>query len=155
PGGRPGRCGSARVRHASKRPRAYAATLPAGRHVDFRFCRGFDGKLGRWSQNHLSPPSLRLRPAAAHAPFSGSRRSKYPLSVLIWHEIANDIVGGTPVTITYCPLCNASLVFERTVENRVLDFGTTGKLRNSDLVMYDRQTGAGGNNSRATPSSAS
>lgn len=64
----------------------------------------------------------------------------YPLSVLIWHEIVNDVVGGTPVTVTYCPLCNSSLVFERTVENRVLDFGTTGKLRNSDLVMYDRQT---------------
>jgi hypothetical protein len=64
----------------------------------------------------------------------------YPLSVLIWHEIVNDVVGGTPVIVTYCPLCNAALVFERTVENRVLDFGTTGKLRNSDLVMYDRQT---------------
>lgn len=64
----------------------------------------------------------------------------YPLSVLMWHEIANDIVGGMPVVVTYCPLCNAALVFERTVENRVLDFGTTGKLRNSDLVMYDRQT---------------
>jgi len=64
----------------------------------------------------------------------------YPLSVLIWHEIVNDVVGGTPVIVTYCPLCNAALVFERAVENRVLDFGTTGKLRNSDLVMYDRQT---------------
>jgi Protein of unknown function (DUF3179) len=64
----------------------------------------------------------------------------YPLSVLIWHEVANDIVAGTPVAVTYCPLCNAALVFERTVGNRVLDFGTTGKLRNSDLVMYDRQT---------------
>jgi len=57
-----------------------------------------------------------------------------PLGVLIWHEIVNDVVGGTPVTVTYCPLCNASLVFERTVENKVLDFGTTGKLRNADLV---------------------
>jgi hypothetical protein len=64
----------------------------------------------------------------------------YPLSILIWHEIANDIVGGAPVAVTYCPLCNSSLAFDRTVENRVLDFGTTGKLRNSDLVMYDRQT---------------
>jgi hypothetical protein len=64
----------------------------------------------------------------------------YPLSILIWHEIVNDIVGGTPVAVTYCPLCSSSLVFERTVQNRVLDFGTTGKLRNSDLVMYDRQT---------------
>src|SRR5713226_8298010 len=56
------------------------------------------------------------------------------------HEIANDVVGDTPVVVTYCPLCNAALVFERTVDGRVLDFGTTGKLRNSDLVMYDRQT---------------
>ena len=51
-----------------------------------------------------------------------------------------DLIGGTPVAVTYCPLCNASLVFDRALENRVLDFGTTGKLRNSDLVMYDRQT---------------
>jgi hypothetical protein len=70
----------------------------------------------------------------------GGDARAYPLRVLIWHEIANDIVGGTPVAVTYCPLCNASVAFERTVENRVLDFGTTGKLRNSDLVMYDRQT---------------
>jgi hypothetical protein len=70
----------------------------------------------------------------------GDDARAYPLSILIWHEIVNDIVGGTPVAVTYCPLCNSSLVFERTVDNRVLDLGTTGKLRNSDLVMYDRQT---------------
>ena len=58
----------------------------------------------------------------------------------IWHEIVNDAVGGLPVVVTYCPLCNASLVFDRSVGGRVLDFGTTGKLRSSDLVMYDRQT---------------
>src|SRR5262245_50261822 len=65
----------------------------------------------------------------------GKDARAYPLRVLIWHEIANDIVGGTPVVVTYCPLCNAALVFERVVDGRVLDFGTTGKLRNSDLVM--------------------
>jgi Protein of unknown function (DUF3179) len=70
----------------------------------------------------------------------GEDARAYPLRVLIWHEIANDAVGGTPVVVTYCPLCNAALVFERAVDGRVLDFGTTGKLRNSDLVMYDRQT---------------
>jgi hypothetical protein len=64
----------------------------------------------------------------------------YPLRILIWHEIVNDVVGGTPVTITYCPLCNSAVVFGRRVPPHVLDFGTTGKLRNSDLVMYDRQT---------------
>ncbi|MEQ9144184.1 MAG: DUF3179 domain-containing protein [Parvibaculaceae bacterium] len=70
----------------------------------------------------------------------GDDARAYPLSVMTWHEIVNDTVGGLPLTITYCPLCNAALVFERTVEGTVLDFGTTGKLRNSDLVMYDRQT---------------
>jgi hypothetical protein len=64
----------------------------------------------------------------------------YPLRILIWHEIVNDTVGGVPVVVTYCPLCNTSLVFRRELDGRTLDFGTTGKLRNSDLVMYDRQT---------------
>lgn len=64
----------------------------------------------------------------------------YPLRILIWHEIVNDTVGGVPVTVTYCPLCNAGIVFDRRVRGRILDFGTTGKLRHSDLVMYDWQT---------------
>ena len=64
----------------------------------------------------------------------------YPLRILIWHEIVNDTVGGMPVTVTYCPLCNSAVVFDRRAAGFVLDFGTTGKLRNSDLVMYDRQT---------------
>ncbi|MBI4171388.1 MAG: DUF3179 domain-containing protein [Actinobacteria bacterium] len=64
----------------------------------------------------------------------------YPLQILIWHEIVNDTVGGVPVTITFCPLCNTTIVFDRRLDGRVLDFGTTGNLRNSDLVMYDRQT---------------
>ena len=64
----------------------------------------------------------------------------YPLAILIWHEIVNDSVGGQPVAVTFCPLCNASIVFDRTFAGDVLDFGTTGKLRNSDLIMYDRQT---------------
>ncbi|MEE8393441.1 MAG: DUF3179 domain-containing protein [Rhodospirillales bacterium] len=64
----------------------------------------------------------------------------YPLRVMTWHEIVNDTVGGIPVTVTYCPLCNSSIVFDRRMDGQVLDFGTTGKLRNSDLVMYDRQT---------------
>src|SRR6266516_3265849 len=70
----------------------------------------------------------------------GADARAYPLRVLIWHEIVNDTVGATPVAVTYCPLCNTVLVFERASDGRTLDFGTTGKLRNSDLVMYDRQT---------------
>lgn len=65
----------------------------------------------------------------------------YPLAILIWHEIVNDEVGGLPVALTFCPLCNATIVFDRTLaDGTELDFGTTGNLRNSDLVMYDRQT---------------
>ena len=64
----------------------------------------------------------------------------YPLQILVWHEIVNDVVGGVPVAVTFCPLCNTAIVFERTLEGVVYDFGTSGKLRNSDLVMWDRQT---------------
>jgi hypothetical protein len=64
----------------------------------------------------------------------------YPLRILIWHEIVNDVVGGVPVAVAYCPLCNTGLVFDRRVGEEVLEFGTTGKLRRSDLVMYDRTT---------------
>ncbi len=64
----------------------------------------------------------------------------YPLTILIWHEIVNDTLGGLPITVTYCPLCNSAVVFDRRVGDQVLDFGTTGNLRFSDLVMYDRQT---------------
>ena len=64
----------------------------------------------------------------------------YPIRVLTWHEIVNDQVGGTPVSVTYCPLCNASIVFDRRFKGQILDFGTSGRLRKSDLIMYDRQT---------------
>ncbi len=70
----------------------------------------------------------------------GADARAYPLQILIWHEIVNDIVDGVPVTITFCPLCNTAIAFDRRVGARVLDFGTTGRLRFSDLVMYDRQT---------------
>jgi hypothetical protein len=67
----------------------------------------------------------------------------YPLAILTWHEIVNDVVGGVPLVITYCPLCNSALVFERTVAGpdgeELLDFGTSGRLYLSNLVMYDRQ----------------
>ncbi|MDX2379085.1 MAG: DUF3179 domain-containing protein [Acidimicrobiia bacterium] len=64
----------------------------------------------------------------------------YPLEVMVWHEIVNDTVGGVPVAVAYCPLCNSVTVFDRRIEDRVLDFGTSGLLFNSSLVMFDRQT---------------
>jgi hypothetical protein len=62
----------------------------------------------------------------------------YPLQILVWHEIVNDNVGGTPVAVTYCPLCFTNQVFKRTVDGQTVEFGTSGKLYNSNLVMYDR-----------------
>jgi hypothetical protein len=64
----------------------------------------------------------------------------YPLQILVWHEIVNDNVGGIPVIVTFCPLCNTAIAFSRTVEGEIYDFGTTGRLRFSNLIMYDRQT---------------
>ncbi len=70
----------------------------------------------------------------------GPKARAYPLRVLTWHEIVNDTVDTLPVAVTYCPLCNTAIVFDRRLDERVLDFGTSGKLRHSDLIMYDRQT---------------
>lgn len=64
----------------------------------------------------------------------------YPLSILVWHEIVNDRFGDTPVAVTYCPLCFTMQVFDRTVNGEETEFGTSGKLYNSNLVMYDRNT---------------
>jgi hypothetical protein len=64
----------------------------------------------------------------------------YPIQIMTWHEIVNDTVGGVPVAVTYCPLCNTAIAYDRRVGDRVLDFGTSGMLYNSALVMYDRQT---------------
>jgi len=71
----------------------------------------------------------------------------YPIQILMWHEIVNDVIGDTPVTVTFCPLCNTGVAFRRRLEPStssghalVLDFGTTGRLRFSNLIMYDRQT---------------
>jgi hypothetical protein len=65
----------------------------------------------------------------------------YPIRIMTWHEIVNDSFGETPVTVTYCPLCNTGIAFVRpVVRGELLDFGTSGMLFNSNLVMYDRQT---------------
>jgi hypothetical protein len=98
-----------------------------------RFEKLTAGKAEGWSAQ------LEDREAVIALAVGGDARA-YPLRILIWHEIVNDMVGGRPLAVTYCPLCNSALVFDRTLDGQVLEFGTTGKLRNSDLVMYDRQT---------------
>ncbi len=64
----------------------------------------------------------------------------YPVQIMTWHEIVNDTIGNTPVAVSYCPLCNSALAFDRRLDGQTYDFGTSGRLYNSSLVMYDRQT---------------
>ena len=70
----------------------------------------------------------------------GAKPRAYPVRYLTWHEIVNDTVGGVPVAVTFCPLCNSGITFDRRAGGKVLTFGVSGKLRNSDMVMYDRET---------------
>ncbi len=85
---------------------------------------------GEWLQNKEPVIVLEI----------GGIAKAYPLSILMWHEIVNDEIGDTGVSVTFCPLCNASIVFDRDLNGVRYDFGTTGRLRLSDMVMYDRQT---------------
>ncbi len=64
----------------------------------------------------------------------------YPLQILMWHELVNDQFGNRPVTISYCPLCNTAIAYDGRVGDHELTFGTTGRLRYSNMVMYDRET---------------
>ena len=64
----------------------------------------------------------------------------YPVRVLIWHEIVNDVVGGVPVSVTYCPLCNSAATYVREINGVETSFGTSGFLFLSAMVMYDRAT---------------
>ena len=71
---------------------------------------------------------------------AGGEARAYPLRIMIWHELVNDVVGEVPVTVSYCPLCNSAVAYDRRLGPHLLDFGTSGRLLNSSLVMYDRQT---------------
>ncbi|PIT92880.1 MAG: hypothetical protein COU08_00025 [Candidatus Harrisonbacteria bacterium CG10_big_fil_rev_8_21_14_0_10_42_17] len=64
----------------------------------------------------------------------------YPFDILVWHEIVNDMFNGKRVLVTYCPLCLSGIVFDPVVQGERVEFGTSGKLWNSNLVMYDRKT---------------
>lgn len=70
----------------------------------------------------------------------GQTPRAYPIRYLTWHEIVNDVIGDVPVAVTFCPLCNSGIVFDRRVNGALRSFGVSGKLRNSDMVMFDRET---------------
>ncbi|MBI2984179.1 MAG: DUF3179 domain-containing protein [Candidatus Kerfeldbacteria bacterium] len=71
---------------------------------------------------------------------SGTTARFYPFQILVWHEIVNDTVGGRPLAVTYCPLCGTGIVYDRTIDGQAVEFGVSGKLYQSDLLMYDRKT---------------
>ena len=109
----------------------------------------FSGGVGRdgippidaprfWTIEEAGPVMNDFEPVVTFK-VNGEARA-YPLAILTWHEVVNDVVGGEPVLVTFCPLCNSALAFKRTLEGRVFDFGVSGNLRNSDLIMWDRQT---------------
>ncbi len=78
-------------------------------------------------------------PVLTYAP-EGQLARAYPIRYLIWHEIVNDTVADTPIAVTFCPLCNFGMIFDRRVAGQAQTFGVSGPLRNSDMVMYDRQS---------------
>lgn len=80
-----------------------------------------------------------MEPVMTYAP-DGVPARAYPLRYLTWHEIVNDSVAGVPIAVTFCPLCNTALVFDRRVDGDILTFGVSGNLRHSDMVMFDRET---------------
>ena len=145
---------SERESGADAERRAYARLQPQSWHTDFTrhrvpfsdFEPGGPGADGIPPIDH--PRFVTQRRADAFldprepviAVVQGGHARAYPLQILVWHEIVNDRLGGRPIAVTYCPLCNSAVVFDRRAAGRLLDFGTTGLLRNSDLVMWDRQT---------------
>ncbi len=70
----------------------------------------------------------------------GGETRVYPFRILVWHEIVNDRIGDEAFMVTYCPLCETAMVFDRTVDRKLLEFGVSGLLYQSDVLMYDRET---------------
>jgi len=75
---------------------------------------------------------------------AGGEARAYPLRLLVWHEVANDTLGGVPIAVTYSALCDSAVVFRRSTGSRTPTFGVSGLLYDSDLVIYDRQPGGAG-----------
>lgn len=72
--------------------------------------------------------------------YFGNEARAYPLRILVWHENVNDVVGGRPIAVTYCPLCNSAFIFDRRIGGSIREFGISGLLWNSNLLLYDRQS---------------
>ncbi|WP_166416342.1 DUF3179 domain-containing protein [Cochlodiniinecator piscidefendens] len=84
--------------------------------------------------------NIGLREPVMTLEIEGQTPRAYPIRYLTWHEIVNDVIGDLPVVVTFCPLCNSGVVFDRRYDGRTLSFGVSGKLRDSNMIMYDRET---------------
>jgi len=84
---------------------------------------------------------MKIRPSdAVLGLFHLGMAKAYPIAVMNWHEIVNDRFGDEPVVVTYCPLCGTGVAYAAQVDGRELEFGVSGLLYNSDVLLYDRQT---------------
>jgi hypothetical protein len=102
-----------------------------------------DGIPAIWEPAHIPVPQetrLDEREPVLTYEHPGEAARAYPVRYLMWHEIVNDAVGGLPIAVTYCPLCNSAMVFDARVDGVLHTFGVSGKLRHSDMIMYDRET---------------
>ncbi|MBW2716321.1 MAG: DUF3179 domain-containing protein [Deltaproteobacteria bacterium] len=70
----------------------------------------------------------------------GDEARAYPIAILVWHELVNDELGGDPILVSYCPLCGTALVFDRRIDGGARNFGVSGLLYQSDMLMFDRET---------------
>jgi hypothetical protein len=112
-----------------------------------------------WSQVHQGCSYRDCIPSIDHPEFIGAKQATflfdediviaiankkharaYPIRILVWHELVNDVFDGIPIVVSYCPLCGSALVFERSIAGSSLEFGVSGLLYNSDLIMYDRSS---------------
>ena len=70
----------------------------------------------------------------------GEETRFYPYNILVWHEIVNDVIADTPIAVTFCPLCGSAIVYERNFDGNTIQFGVSGLLYESNLLMYDTKT---------------
>lgn len=82
---------------------------------------------------------LKDREPVAVVTRDGAARA-YPIQILMYHDVVNDSMGGVPIAVTFCILCQSAVAYDRRFDGKVLDFGYAGYLHNSNLVIYDRQT---------------
>ncbi len=102
-----------------------------------------DGIPAIWAPAHIpvaQETRLDAREPVLTYEHEGEAPRAYPVRYLMWHEIVNDVVGGLPIAVTYCPLCNSAMVFDARVNGQRHTFGVSGLLRHSDMLMYDRET---------------